>query len=259
MCLRLNYTCGADKTEFAGLSQDSGAVIKRELEDEMTVSRARPAKRARFDGVFVPPRPRTLEDYLHARLREVPAHPVTLDSTISDVRVPRQFLSTYFGGSNRNMFVTLSPENRRKHGHGYPHFLFPKAEKNYTVPRTPGVPGLMFLAQWEKVWAEGPQKVLVGLQHSQWRYMGEYNLVRSERMSPAEFNALPGRVSGPEVHLLHRSSLMAYDIIGPRRVGQDSGAGRWPSLMEAGSSTHSPIQAARPHSLCTRIGQRARH
>ncbi|EIW63260.1 uncharacterized protein TRAVEDRAFT_43563 [Trametes versicolor FP-101664 SS1] len=133
-----------------------GGVIKRELEDEITVPRARPAKRARFDGVVISPRPRTLEDYLHARLRNVPAHPVTLDDAISNVRVPRQFLSTYFGGSNRNMFVTLSGENRRKHGHSYPHFLFTKADKNYTVPRTPGEPGLMFLAQWEKVWGEGP-------------------------------------------------------------------------------------------------------
>lgn len=151
------------------------------------------------------------------------------------------------------MFVTLSGENRRKHGHSYPHFLFTKADKNYTVPRTPGEPGLMFLAQWEKVWGEGPQKVVVGLQHSQWRYMGEYNLARSERMTSAEFNALPGRVSSPRVLILHCCSLMTYDV-GPRRVGQDIGADRWSSLLEAGSSTHSPIQAARPRSFRTRVG-----
>lgn len=238
--------------------QDAGVVIKRELGDEMTVSRTRPAKRARFDGVFIPPRVPTLEDYMHARLRDVPAHPVILNSAITDVRVPRQFLSTHFGGSNRSMFVALSAENRRKHGHSYPHFLFSKADKNYTVPRTPGEPGLMFLAQWEKLWAEGPQKLLVGLQHSQWRYMGEYNLVRSERMSSAEFNALPGRVSDLGVHLLHRCSLTTYGI-GSRRVGPNSGTDRWPSLLEAGSSTHSPIQTTRPGTLRARTRQRARH
>lgn len=152
-----------------------------------------------------------------------------------------------------HMFVKHNPENCRKNGHSYPRFLFPKAEKNHTVPRTLGEPSLMFLAQWEKVWGEGPQKVVVGLQHSQWRYMDEYNLVRSERMSPAEFNALPGRVSGPRVLILHCCSLMTYDV-GPRRVGQDIGADGWSSLLEAGSSTHSPNQAARSGSFCTRIG-----
>ncbi|KAI0675356.1 hypothetical protein C8Q78DRAFT_1075645 [Trametes maxima] len=138
--------------------------------------------------------PPTNEHYVHARLHDVSSLPVTIDPSIRDTKVNREYMSYAFGGSRRVMCVQYNDQNRKEHNHTYKHCLFPKIMINWNVPRKPGEPGVFFLARPKTRWPDGPQKLMVGLDHGQFCYMGEYSFTMTYPMSTQEFKALPNKV-----------------------------------------------------------------
>ncbi|KAI0645754.1 hypothetical protein C8Q79DRAFT_713128 [Trametes meyenii] len=138
--------------------------------------------------------PPTNESYVHARLRGVPSFPITIDPSVRDVKVSREYMSKTFGGTYRVMSVKYTDRNREEHNHTYSHSFFPKVAINWNAPRKPGDPGVFFLAKPEPLWPDGPQKLMVGLGDAQFCYMGEYSFTMTYPMSPQEFKALPDKI-----------------------------------------------------------------
>ncbi|EIW63271.1 uncharacterized protein TRAVEDRAFT_43574 [Trametes versicolor FP-101664 SS1] len=184
---------------IASYRRGASQIVKHGLDEDNIAPRGRSAKRMKFDGVVIPSPtlsgPLRWQDYLRDRVNDVPVFPVALGSTDSNILVSRKFISQNFGGGMRQMSVSFTDDNRRTFGHSYTHCLFPKVKLNAMVPRTPGAPGIMFLAKPRPRWPEGTQKLLVGLADAQFRYMGEYKFTRSEPLSPGEFCSLYLKVS----------------------------------------------------------------
>lgn len=125
-------------------------------------------------------------------IADVP-YPVVLDPEIHYYcTISRLLMSHFYGGSSQAMCPPLGAEYQRKHP--YRNFMFPNLNMNPDLPKEPGQHGLLCRVTPKVQWAEGRQKLLVGLRPGEFRYMGEYVLERAESLSVEEFNTLPEAV-----------------------------------------------------------------
>nr|VWO99479.1 Cytochrome P450 monooxygenase BOT1 (EC (Botrydial biosynthesis cluster protein 1) (Calcineurin-dependent protein 5) [Ganoderma boninense] len=141
---------------------------------------AAPRHQRRVTLHLSPPSPSSASaphDHL-AGLTRFAAHPsnaALLQSTLS-----RKRFSEVLGGNTMRMCVPLGARN----------FLFPTLKQNPRLPSAPGLPGLLFRANVEAEWRGDVQTVFVGVRGAEYRYVGEYRLMRGERLGVEEYRAL---------------------------------------------------------------------
>ncbi|KAI0640396.1 hypothetical protein C8Q79DRAFT_1015179 [Trametes meyenii] len=87
------------------------------------------------------------------------------------------------GPRNLRMYVMCTQDNAGRN------FLFPQLERNPLLPQRLREPGLLYRVNDEWGWQSGVQTLFVGLRPAKFRYYGEYELVRAQPLSPAEFRS----------------------------------------------------------------------
>ncbi|KAF7796659.1 hypothetical protein EIP86_007842 [Pleurotus ostreatoroseus] len=130
------------------------------------------------------------DDSIRRRLTSYADFPVDLSSPMRNVLVTRAFMSTTFGGSPMEFYPKISPEKRLALGGHNHHFLFPHLGHNPHAPQRPGQVGLLCRSGDEAPWGTRVMKLVVRIRDGMWWYMGEYQTVRSEPLSQAEFAKL---------------------------------------------------------------------
>ncbi|KAF7793972.1 hypothetical protein EIP86_005096 [Pleurotus ostreatoroseus] len=126
---------------------------------------------------------------LRRRLFGHTEYEVDLSDHIRNILVTREFMSATYGGSAYAFYPKIGPERRAVLGHNH-HFLFPNLMHNPHAPQRPGQPGLLCRSGNEAPWGDSPMKVLVRIRENMWWYMGEYQTVKTEPLSRAEFARL---------------------------------------------------------------------
>ncbi|KAJ8519173.1 hypothetical protein ONZ45_g3838 [Pleurotus djamor] len=118
--------------------------------------------------------------------------PVTLDPSIRDVAVSRNFMKDHYGGSTQSTYPTIGEAFLAKHGMN--DFMYPKLEFNPHAPQSPGAPGLLYRPlpapayEWEKI-----QRLFIGLAANQWLYVGQFKLTPAPDLSKEEWLAQDGQ------------------------------------------------------------------
>ncbi len=133
------------------------------------------------------------EDTVRRRLTGHAEYIVGLSDDVRNALVTRDFMTTTYGGSAREFYPKIDPDKRRLLGHDH-HFLFPNLLHNPHAPQHPGQPGLLCRSADEAPWGDRAMKVLVRIGGNMWRYMGEYQTVKTEPLSREEFSGLAATV-----------------------------------------------------------------
>ncbi|KAF9442451.1 hypothetical protein P691DRAFT_779407 [Macrolepiota fuliginosa MF-IS2] len=121
----------------------------------------------------------TLDDAtLFDRTRGIPSLLEEITSTVSreirDVAVPREFLSSIYGGNSQETFPKIA--KRFVDQHHLEDFMYPSLDYNPAAPQVPGAPGLFLKTsgpawEWDRI-----QRVITRIASGAWQYMGQYSL-----------------------------------------------------------------------------------
>jgi hypothetical protein len=142
---------------------------------------------------------------------------VPIPQAIRDVVVPREFLSSIYGGNPQVTFPSIGKEFLDKHGLN--DFMYPSLAYNPAAAQIPGAPGLFFAVgahaqEWPTV-----QRVITRIAPGEWLYMGQYTLTPSESLTLGELAKQKEKVSslsfGLGVQILDNLLL----VIVPQHVG----------------------------------------
>lgn len=135
---------------------------------------------------------------LRDRIRKMncPMYDIQLPQGIRDVAVPREFISSLYGGNSQETFPKVGKMFLERHGIN--DFMFPSLEYNPDAAQIPGAPGLFFVAgkdaSGEFPW--GPvQRVITRIEPNNWLYVGQYTFKPAESLSLQELEKLPLTVS----------------------------------------------------------------
>ncbi|KAJ3571098.1 hypothetical protein NP233_g3975 [Leucocoprinus birnbaumii] len=111
---------------------------------------------------------------------------------IRDFDVPRDLISSLYGGNTQETFPAIAERFRKKHG--IDHFMYPNLDYNPACPRNPGAPGLFFMTKPEHEDSSKREKlkerfhrVISRLATNKWLYMGEYMLTEVADLTVSEW------------------------------------------------------------------------
>ncbi|KAJ3573127.1 hypothetical protein NP233_g2627 [Leucocoprinus birnbaumii] len=120
-----------------------------------------------------------------------PMFDIQLDQGIRDIAVPREFLSSIYGGNPQVTFPSIGKQFSARHK--YDDFMYPSLDYNPEAAQVPGAPGLFFAVgddaighEWNTV-----QRVITRIASGQWQYMGQYSMTPTESLTLRELAAQP--------------------------------------------------------------------
>ncbi|KAF5371502.1 hypothetical protein D9615_009588 [Tricholomella constricta] len=199
---------------FEGVEITVPAWSKREYR------RVKQETRERQEREFLHPRfkiKRAKEDVsagLHSVFRRVDAlkiKPLPLDLDLDDdllnFTVSRKFLSSVYGGNSQSTFPSISPDNRARHD--YHNFMFLHIEYNPFAPQRAGFPGLFYRIRTTDL----PEihRVFIRIDDGIWLYIGQYQLVQSDPLTPQEWAASSIKARRHPPHLFQYQRYLTRD------------------------------------------------
>ena len=150
---------------YPELVEDNGKAVKIEISD-VGLNTLSPT------GVA-----RRLANLVSYTATELPSTPVSIS---------RLLMSKNFGGSSQGLCPSI---DRQRHAHDY-EFAFPGLETNPHAPYNPGEPGLLYRTTDDVPWGERTVKLLVRFNRNDYRYLGDYQTIRTTPLSQDEYRNL---------------------------------------------------------------------
>lgn len=133
------------------------------------------------------------DNVLVNRLSEITSPPfqIGLPDDILKLAVPREFISSIYGGNPQETFPLIG--KRFVDQHGLNDFMYPNLDYNPAAPRVPGSPGLFFKTTPEREDKKmtnhdlSVYRVITRLGTGKWLYMGQYSLTETRPLTVSEW------------------------------------------------------------------------
>ncbi|KAG6856369.1 hypothetical protein H0H87_005279, partial [Tephrocybe sp. NHM501043] len=152
-------------------------------------------------------------DTIRDRLRSIglDLYPITLDHSVRDVMVTRQFMSTVYGGGQQCCWASVSEKKRILNNHNFKSFMYLSLDFNCHAPEMPGSPGLYFAPGGdESAPVEETQRLFTRIAKTQqgimWQYQGQYKVEPSHPLTTQEWGSVHSSIRNNWAAEIYRST-----------------------------------------------------